>query len=235
MIDRVPWDEHFRMMARRWEPGQHITGAGHNGCGKTTLMVQLLPLRRFVCVVGTKPTTPGRLDPVLAGLKRDGYDVRATLPQVGPAHRSRRVLLWPRYRSLADRPAQRDLIRDALADAFTDGGWCLAADEIAYLVRQLGLGPHLVQLLTQGRSQDVSHVGFTQRPSHIPLEYYTEPTYLYAWRTRNPNDLRRLSDLSGAVDTRTVLRVLSALPKHDVLWTQLHTGEMHVTRPPALA
>jgi hypothetical protein len=235
-VEQVEWADHLRTMRERWAHGEHVTGIGHNGCGKSTLMRHLLWMRSYVVALGTKPTTPGRLDPVLAGLNRhDGYKRVHRVPQLSyPPPRSARYLLWPDYTDERDIADQKRELHRAIMQAFRDGSWTLAIDEVAYVARQLRLDLPLVTVLTQGRSQQVGMVGMTQRPSHIPLEFYTEPAYLYAWRCRNGNDLRRLGNLAGAVDVKLVIRTLQNLPKHHVLWCHLHTGDMHVTLPPPL-
>lgn len=235
-VVEVAWRDHLAIMRERWSHGEHVTGIGHTRCGKSTLMRQILPLRSYVIALGTKPTTPGRLDPVLAGLNRqDGYRRVGRVPQLPyPPPREARFLIWPDYIDDADVPRQKVELRRAVMQAFRDGSWTLAIDEVAYITRNLRLAEPLVNVLTQGGSQQVGMVGFSQRPSHIPLEFYTEPAYLYAWRCRNPNDLRRLGSLAGAVDVRAVMRTLQELPKHYALWCHLHTGDMHVTIAPKL-
>lgn len=234
MIDAPPFvsfDEHLRIMRARWAQGDHVSGFGHTGCGKSTLMFHLLALRSFVLTIGTKPTK--NPDPTLTQLiKHYRAKVVTAIPDV-PVGASRFVaIIWPRYLTKADKPKRRAMIERALDQAFADGHWTIAADEVGQLSRGMKLAPQVVDFYTQGRSQKATFIGFTQRPAHVPLEMYSEPTFVYLWRTRNGADLRRLSELGGGVDASAIKPILQTLPKHHVLWVHLPTGEMHITLPP---
>jgi hypothetical protein len=212
----VAWDE----LAGRidWRQGEHVSLIGPTGTGKTTLAVELLDRRRFVAVLGTKPK-----DKVLARLKRAGWPVVRSLPTGYALDQRPRVIVWPRYRSLDDRPAQRAELRGALLDAFDAGGWTVFADEVHYLVRELGLGDELRQLWTMGRELNVTVMGATQRPAHVPLDMFAQPTHLFLWRTSNDVDLRRLGEL-GTVDPKQVRAVVKALDRQSHQFLYLHAG-----------
>lgn len=225
-------------MRSRWKQGEHVSGFGHTGCGKTTLMTHLLPLRGFVVVIGTKPTE--NPDPVLTRLINvHRYKRCDRLPMIPHGSKSYGVVVWPRYISKADKPRRKLLIAGALEDAFVQRAWTIGVDEVGHVTSprdgHLGLATPVVDVLTQGRSQGNSFVGFTQRPAKVPLEMYSEATYVYLWRSRNPNDLRRIAELAGGVDIAAIRRELQTLPKHHVMWCHLHTGDIHITLPPATA
>lgn len=217
----VAWPELSERMV--WHQGEHVSLIGPTGTGKTTLAIELLGRRRYVAVVGTKPR-----DKVLNRLKRAGWPVVRALPTGYALDQRPRVIVWPRYRSLDDRVAQRSELRGALLDAFDSGGWTIFADEVHYLSRELGLGDELRQLWTMGRELNVTLVAATQRPAHVPLDMFAQPTHLFLWRTSNDVDLRRLGEL-GTVDARTVRAVVKSLDRqsHQFLYLHAGTGAMY--------
>lgn len=219
-----------------WRQGEHVSLIGPTGTGKTTLGIQLLPLRRYVAAIGTKPK-----DPTFDSLERDaGFRLvdprrRGALPHLPDRGVPPRVLVWPRSRTL-DRAAKRDqrrIIHDALNRAYSAGGWTLFADELSYLSRTLSLAPELVDIWQQGRSNSVSLIGCTQRPRWVPLDCYSAATHLFLWRTNDSQDIARLSGLNGA-DTRAVRAIVPDLGRHDVLYVNTRTGELCVTVAPKL-
>jgi hypothetical protein len=221
----VPWSSFVAQLD--WRQGEHVTCIGPTGCGKTTLGIALLPMRRYVAALGTKPK-----DATLARLARQpGWSRSSELPDAGITGQPARVVVWPRYRTLADRDTQRRVMARTLDAAFRRGGWCVFADELAYLDR-LGLRPLMLQLWEQGRSVGCSFVGCTQRPAWVPLHAYSEASHVFVWRTTAPDDLRRLGAVSGQVDHAAMRHVIAHLPRHDALYIDTRTGRLCRTRAP---
>ena len=178
----LPWNEHLERL--NWQQGEHITLVGTTGCGKTTLAQALLPKRKFVLILATKPK-----DPVIDQFKGDGYTVMrdwfAFDPKTTP-----RVLLWPRPdRSIrTTRAKQKELFSQVLEDVFNAGGWCVYIDEAQYFTGDLRLEPELNHLWQMGRAMKMSLMVGNQRPRHIPLAAYSQAQHLYVWGNRFPRD-----------------------------------------------
>lgn len=211
-----------------WRQGEHVSLIGPTGTGKTTLAVQLLPRRRFVAAIGTKPS-----DPTLQTLRSDGYRLVTELPSQG---KPPRVIVWPRNRTINRdaKRAQADAIRDTLDAAYSAGGWCVFVDELAYVARSLNLAPELTDLWQQGRAVGVSLIGCTQRPRWVPLDAYSGASHLFLWRTNDADDIRRLAGLNGA-DTAAVRAIVPKLARYEVLYVNTRDDQMCITRPPELA
>lgn len=215
----VAWDDLDDRLARGWRQGEHVSMIGPTGCGKTTLALHLLDRRTYVATIGTKPR-----DRVLGRLRKAGWPVVDRLPTGFELRRHPRVLVWPRYDSLADRPRQRAVIREGLTDAFAHGGWTLFVDEVHYLCRELRLDAELRQLWQMGREMNVTVIAATQRPAHVPLDLLSAPTHVFIWRTGADVDLRRLGELG--IDPRQARAVVRRLDRHQFLYLNAARGEL---------
>lgn len=207
----------------QWSQGEHVTLIGPTGAGKTTLALDVLAERDYQIVFGSKPQ-----DKTMLALKRAGYYHARTWPPPPPDIEPR-VILWPTVRSSNDIPVQREIFRRALDGVYRVGGYAVYFDEVRYLTEYLQLAPLVDLLWQQGRSLDVSVIAGAQRPSRIPLSAYDQATHLFLWRDNDTNNLRRLSEL-GSVDTKAVRQTLTHLPRHEVLYLDTRTGDMHTTK-----
>lgn len=228
-IERVEWEGFLDALV--WNQGEHVTMVGPTGSGKTTLALALLPRRRFAVALATKPK-----DATMTTLvRRDHWKKIRRWDEVPPAawlHEQLRVVLWPRYESPADLPAQRAEISVALHEIFTTGGWCIFADELWALTHMLGQTKMLEAIWTQGRSIGLTLVGATQRPAHIPLLAYDSATHLFFWRDNDERNLKRIGGLNG-LTSAVVRSTVARLPRHDTLYVNTRTGAMLITRAPA--
>jgi ABC-type cobalamin/Fe3+-siderophores transport system ATPase subunit len=214
----VAWKQLPSLM--QWSQGEHATLIAPTGQGKTTLVRKLLPLtpaiRNYVMVLATK-----KRDKVLSQFS--DYR-RMDFPQ----RWAERVIIYPPFPKNANAmlKAQRETFQRALNEAYQNGGWTVYADEVRYLASDLKLGPELQRLWMQGRSLGVSLIASTQRPRHIPLEAYDQPTHLFFWRDTDRNNVDRIADISGTVDRKSIIERVPQLPQYQFIYANTRTGEI---------
>ena len=221
---RVPWDVFTKFFD--WEQGQHVAVIGPNGQGKTTLLISLLPFRRYVTVFATKP-----VDRTLDSLAASGYDVYEEWLRV-PAEKSPRRILWPNARDIDSENTQREVFERAFQSIYREGGWTLTIDEGWFLSEVLDQKRRMRTMWTQGRSLGISFVVGTQRPAWVPMEMYDESTHLFIFRLTEKAAVDRVANL-GQADADFARKCIRTLEKHQCLYVNTRTGEMLRTRAPA--
>jgi hypothetical protein len=213
----VPWGE-FLAFHFDWAQGEHVTLVGPTGTGKTTLALQILPIRDYVIAIATK-----QRDPVLYKLASQGYMQVEELETPAEIH-PRIVLAAPLPRGADSISDQREIVKDALLSVYRQGGWCVYLDELRYITEYLKLGRDVELLWQQGRSAGISVVGGAQRPAFIPLAAYDSATHLFFWRDNDKRNLDRIGGI-GSHDSQAIAREVSNLEPHVVLYVNSRTGE----------
>lgn len=224
---RIPWDK-FTNEYFKWEYGEHVGLIGQTGLGKTTLLINLLPLHRFVTVFATKPK-----DNVMQALiDTHGYLKMTRWESLDPNQFPRRVL-WPDASKMKSQDHQRAVFDDAMEKIYREGGWTLALDETWYMENVLNLGANVRTYLLQARSLGISLVCATQRPAWVSREIYTASTHLFFWRVNDETDLKSLSGI-GWLSSNIIRDVVANLDIHQVLYINTRTGAMVRTRCPEI-
>lgn len=221
---RVPWDVFLRNELQ-WKAGEHFALIGPTGQGKTTMLLNLLPLHPFVTVFVTKPR-----DEVMEGLLFQGYVKLERWQSLDPRQWPRR-LLWPDATQLDSIERQREVFHNAFRTIYLEGGWTVALDETWYVVNELKLGIDVKLYLLQARSLGISLLCASQRPAHIPLEIYDQSTHLMFWRDNDESNLKRISGISWR-SANLIRNIVANLERYQVLYVNTRTGRMLRTRIP---
>jgi hypothetical protein len=221
---RVPWDvflQHFD-----WKQSQHVGVIGPNGQGKTTLMLAIMPLRKYVAFFATKPR-----DATLEKLTIQGFVKYEEWPNHESANKTPKRLIWPDAREIDSEENQRKVFDHAFSSIFREGGWCLVIDEGWYHSEVLKLKQRMRAMWTQARSLGISFVVGTQRPAWVPVEMYDESTHLFIFRLNERAAVQRVSDL-GAANVELARYLIRRLETHQCLYINTRTGKMMRTHAP---
>lgn len=205
----LEWEDFKRQF--NWRQGEHVTLIGHTGSGKTELLIRLLPLRKHVVVLGTKGE-----DETLQQLERSGYKKVSNWNQIpmtdrGPVYSH--IIVWPEIEGIdtVQRKILRNIFLQVMSSVYRAGAWCLAIDEIYVMADLLGLDGELKFLLQNTRSSRISIIGGTQRSAFIPLAFYQSSTHLFFWKENDDVNLKRISEISGHMDKRALMRIVKGL------------------------
>lgn len=231
---RMPWDTFTRTIFHP-RPGEHITGIGSTGRGKSNLMNHIYPLFPYVAVFGTK-----RTDSTMDRLKeQQGFVVFEKWRSL-PAGQYPRRIIWPQTAKLANMTdVQQEVFTNAIEHIYAEGGrpkeapvgWAIGIDELWYLVHMLKMEKLLKLILQHARSSGITLIGATQRAAFIPTEFFSMPTHLFFFKTTDENNLQRVGDLQAG--NKALIRTLvSHLEEFQVLYVNNVTGQMARTRTP---
>jgi hypothetical protein len=221
-VETISWDEFLRLF--KWKQGEHVTVIGPTGSGKTWLVEAILPLRKYVAILITK-----KKDPMIQKFQRGGYERVKSWVEI-PHEIHSRILLHPPF--ARDEPKERYQqveFAHAFDRAFEQGHWTLYADELPYIIDDLGLERKVKRQLNQGRSLKSSLVSSAQRPAFLPLLTYSAATHVFFFRTTDEADLKRIGGLGG-ISNKLIREVVAVLESHQALYLNTRTGQMYITK-----
>lgn len=226
-------------IADYWAPdlGQHVALVGPNGCGKTTIGMQLLasttqqhPKLRGVALVMKPhkgPRSEGRRatgDRTVAKWTRQlgGKVIRDWPPPPLPWRTEPPFwALWPTHSGEPDDddPRHAMIFRKCIIDCFKKGDSVVFCDEAAGLTDDLDLEAPIKQTLTRGRSMNASAILATQRPRYVPRAMFTEAKHFFLWRMSDAAEYERIREIGGGRLTRQqITATLQRLGKHQCLY-----------------
>lgn len=215
----VAWRDFYDWFGGHWEvgppdwPNANIAIVGMAGSGKTTMARELLKLRDYVVVFGTKTQDASLYDP----LRKQGFVIKDKWSPDDT--KDRRVIFRPPLAepTKAALEKQREAFREALLGIFDTGGWCIYLDEIRYLSETLKLQTELDLLWLQGRSLGVTIVASTQRPVSVPVNMFEQAAHLFLFRITRREDRATASEFTGP-SAGVVFETTAMLPPHELLY-----------------
>ena len=193
-------------MANVWKQGEHVVIVGDTGSGKTYLESKILPLRKHVVVLRTKPDD----------VRFPGFHKVDEVAKLGNI-RYTKYLLTPKY------DFQQFQLAKAMDMAWKEGGWTIAIDETYYATEMLRLGRSINKLLTQGRSKHITVVAGMQRPAWVSRFAMSQATHAFVFRCEG----RDLTTLSQSLSPR-IVKPVENLTGHDFVYFNRATKEVTV-------
>lgn len=127
-----------------------------------------------------------------------------------------------KYRLFPNYEDQWGQFAGALMQVWHEGAWCVYVDETYYVEKELGLGPSVIKLLTQGRSKGISVVCGVQRPAWVSRFVLSEPTHVICFRLGDKRDLKALKE--GVSDDLAAM--VPELGKFEFAYYSKETGEL---------
>ena len=232
-VPEVPWDTFLKRFHHMWRTegnGQHLSAIGSTRSGKTTTITQVLDGRRNVVVLLTKLR-----DPLFPTYQKRGYKVVKNDTEWPSRDWHPKIMIHLPASGLGrdEGKRQAEMIRKVLHRVWAVGETDLYIDEIAELSDLLGLSTELRTLWKEAGSSDVSLIAGTQRPSRVPLEMYSQPRFLFFWRSSNREELKRLADMNAG-DPELARQIVAQLDRFEVLVIDAWEGELVRVRPPKL-
>lgn len=239
---QLHWNEFAPWFASQWGQGQHVAIIGPTDSGKSTLAYNLLPIHIWVVIFATKPrdktltsmmVKPKRINTRRANHVKEGKYVKIERWQNLSLRKYPRRILWPNALDLHSSERQRQVFAEALDIIYREGGWTVYLDELWFMTADLGLSHEVRVYLQQSRSNDVTLVLSSQRPSRIPVEVYDQSRHLFFSRD---NDERNLSRISGIAwkSRKIIMDYVANLEPHEFLYVNTRSGEMYRIRCPKL-
>lgn len=197
------------------------------------MALELLEMCRYRLILATK-----RQDPLVSKLRADGYIITGELSDIQWTEVPRReplqkkVVFWPTFPEKMDgrerKQAQAAAMRRAMDWADKTGGWAVLVDETMWMQKNLRLEQELEAMWFQGRTQGLSVISCSQRPSHVPRLAFSSADYLFIWQTQDKRDVENLREISAGIPKEVVehnVRVLD-FDSHEALFIDARRKEL---------
>lgn len=224
-VPRWAWEDVLGLFVSEHKLGQHVAIEGPNGSGKTLLALELLKARGERQTVNGRPVSitvlvVKRRDDTAMMLLRDGWTRITKLEEWPPRWGEEHAVFWPPSGAASSRARRlAPMMRGVLNEIESSGSQIVFVDEEAYFEENLpdGLGMKglLQEMWRTQRSNKVTLVAATQRPSWVTRYMWSEAYWMFLFRPEDEDDLKTIAMRSGF--KQTVLDVVPSLGPHDFL------------------
>ena len=225
------WPAFQKWFGERWKVGEHVAAVGETGSGKTTFCRNVLQMRSFAVVLGTKSKDED-LYPALEAL---GFVRTDTWNPWEYEETHERYVIFAPPLDVPDDATERDLLgaeeeqagkfRTALIQVNKAGGWCVYSDEIATITNDMGLKRTVNLLYREARSKSLTLIASTQRPREVPLNIFQQAKWFILWQISDRDDRYRAAQYAGQL-MPIVDYTCAQLPRFEFLCLHKPTGEI---------
>jgi energy-coupling factor transporter ATP-binding protein EcfA2 len=238
-VEALSPEEFLKWWRKNWKPGQHVFVAGMTGSGKSTCIIYLCGVRKFVAALDAKG-----LDRTLSasGWERikvwpPPYHIKEQIKNGDPT----RIIIGKKANNTEQFEANAALLRKSVRGIWAMGNFTVDADEGQILAdsRYVGAGADLEKMMIAARDRGVSLIFATQRPA----VGQTAPSIAAAmsqceWvavsRTRDRRVHDRLAEILGR-PAQEVRALISSLPKFTWAMVGLDPYEpIRLVQPPEI-
>jgi hypothetical protein len=210
-------------LTERWDYnlGEHVTFLAPTQWGKTTLAYELLQVtahKEVPAVVLVMKPRDRTVDNWAAKLD---YRIVKTWPPNQFKEKKEGYVLWPKhqYDPEKDDPKLYREFRRAILDCYKRGNRILFADETYGLTAELKLTKELITVWTRGASMGCGLWAATQKPSHIPLQAYSQAEHIFFGNDPDARARIRFSEIGG-IDPDFIYYHVSQLNKYEWLYVR---------------
>jgi hypothetical protein len=228
----VPWPTFQQWFSETWQPGEHIACIGPTGTGKSTFVVHLLNMRKYVLAIDPKGED--------STLTRSGFVRIRDWPPPSQVRkdiadgRGARLIVGGGVRSPDDWVALERLIGSVLDAVFSEGGWTTFVDELQISSQMMGHSRAIQRNLVGARDKLVSMVTAYQAPSWVPTAASRQAKWLALWGTRDEDVIKSVAAKAGRPKAE-MKGILHELPDYHVaIIPQSPRDPIVITNPPKL-
>lgn len=221
------------MFLEAHKQGEHVSLVGATGSGKSVCGVELCKL------IGTRVAKDGRParvtvladkprdDTIMRLHTRNGWPIIKKWP---PSYGQEHVIVWPRGGTPTQEVKRhRAVFLPLLEQIYSEGGQTVYIDEAAYFEDTapagLGMRGTMSKFWRAARSNKVSMVAGTQRPTHVSRLMWSEPSWLIIFVVEDDEDLKRVAQLSG--QKIAVWQIVPQLGGHEFLCVRRQRDGRH--------
>jgi len=231
--DVLSWEDFQVMFFRDQRAGEHCALVGATGSGKSVCGIELC---KIISHRTAKDGRPARVT-ILADKPRDDTIMRLhtqnkwpIIKRWPPNYGQEHVIVWPRGGSPSEEVKRHRAVFQPLLEAiYQEGGQTVYIDEAAYFEDPapsgLGMKGTMSKFWRAARSNKVTMIAGTQRPTHVSRLMWSEPSWLFIFTVEDDEDLKRVAQLSGRkVD---VWRIVPKLGGHEFLCVRRQRDGRH--------